>query len=766
MSQEIINIGASPNDGEGDPIRSAFEITNTNFTQLFAYPNPTPPTTLLGKDTDVAGMYAYSPTVFYYCFGNYDGVSTIWAEIPTSGSGGNGSAISNGTSNITVYENEDITVTVTGASNVAIFTPNGISLTGNVTAANVVGNYIYGNGAYLTGISGGAGNYSNANVAAYLPTYSGNVSAFDVTAVNTVTANLFIGTFQGNTTGNFVVPGANTQVIYNNNGNAGANINFTYNSSTSTLNVAGVIHGNNITANTISTTGNITGYNILSTGSAQFSAGIFAGNAIVSTGIISATGNLYAGSISSIGNIYADYIFGNTFANTPYANASNVANTVVDNAQPNITTVGTLTTLSVSGNANAGNVYASGYYFANGAPFTTYSDSNVAAYLPTYTGNLTAATVSLTGNLTANNFLTYGNATVSGGLRVVNDISSTGNIRSQGYISATGNIITSQYFVGNFVGNVTGNLSVPGQNTQIIYNANMLAGASAGLTYTSGPNVLGVLGNVSLQGNLISDTVITNNISSNGSISLAGDVDTDGNVSAAGNIIATGAMSASGNIYTTGYFVGNFLGNITGNLSVPGSNTQVLFNANGNAGASAGLTYTSSPNVLTVLGNVSSTGRVFASTLQGTLVTAAQRNITAVGNIATLTVVGTVTGASFIGEGGNISNIAGGNVTGPVTLANTALTAGTITTNAQPNITSVGTLSSLTVTGNTVASGFVAPGGFFKLPSYNQTQINALTGMTGGELVYNTSTNIIQGYQMNPATSTMGWVNWTVAVYQ
>ena len=131
-----------------------------------------------------------------------------------------------------------------------------------------------------------------------------------------------------------------------------------------------------------------------------------------------------------------------------------------------------------------------------------------------------------------------------------------------------------------------------------------------------------------------------------------------------------------------------------------------------------------------------------------------------------MTVVGTVTGASFIGEGGNISNIAGGNVTGPVTLANTALTAGTITTNAQPNITSVGTLSSLTVTGNTVASGFVAPGGFFKLPSYNQTQINALTGMTGGELVYNTSTNIIQGYQMNPATSTMGWVNWTVAVYQ
>lgn len=35
MSQEIINIGALPNDGEGDPLRTAFAKINNNFTQVF-----------------------------------------------------------------------------------------------------------------------------------------------------------------------------------------------------------------------------------------------------------------------------------------------------------------------------------------------------------------------------------------------------------------------------------------------------------------------------------------------------------------------------------------------------------------------------------------------------------------------------------------------------------------------------------------------------------------------------------------------------------
>jgi hypothetical protein len=36
MAQEIINIGALPNDGEGDPLRTAFSKINNNFTQLYS----------------------------------------------------------------------------------------------------------------------------------------------------------------------------------------------------------------------------------------------------------------------------------------------------------------------------------------------------------------------------------------------------------------------------------------------------------------------------------------------------------------------------------------------------------------------------------------------------------------------------------------------------------------------------------------------------------------------------------------------------------
>ena len=35
MAQQTINVGNVANDGQGDPIRTAFEKTNSNFTELF-----------------------------------------------------------------------------------------------------------------------------------------------------------------------------------------------------------------------------------------------------------------------------------------------------------------------------------------------------------------------------------------------------------------------------------------------------------------------------------------------------------------------------------------------------------------------------------------------------------------------------------------------------------------------------------------------------------------------------------------------------------
>lgn len=40
MAQQTINIGASPNDGTGTPLRTAFDYTNQNFTELYTATGP------------------------------------------------------------------------------------------------------------------------------------------------------------------------------------------------------------------------------------------------------------------------------------------------------------------------------------------------------------------------------------------------------------------------------------------------------------------------------------------------------------------------------------------------------------------------------------------------------------------------------------------------------------------------------------------------------------------------------------------------------
>ena len=132
----------------------------------------------------------------------------------------------------------------------------------NTGALTIAGGLGVGGDIYFGGNLYGnvTGNSSNAQTAV---TVTGNAqpnitSAINLTSIgtltnlsvaNSVTANLFVGTFQGNITGNFVVPGANTQVIFNNNGNADADIGFTYNAATQDVFVGNSItttylHGN------------------------------------------------------------------------------------------------------------------------------------------------------------------------------------------------------------------------------------------------------------------------------------------------------------------------------------------------------------------------------------------------------------------------------------------------------------------------------------------------------------------------------------------
>ena len=55
MTQQIIGVGTSPNDGLGNPIRTAFIKTNSNFSELYARAQVAPPPTLYGSLGDEAG---------------------------------------------------------------------------------------------------------------------------------------------------------------------------------------------------------------------------------------------------------------------------------------------------------------------------------------------------------------------------------------------------------------------------------------------------------------------------------------------------------------------------------------------------------------------------------------------------------------------------------------------------------------------------------------------------------------------------------------
>jgi hypothetical protein len=81
MTQQVINVGTSPNDGLGDPIRTAYIKCNDNFSELYSRVQVTAPTSPVGVVGDRAGMYTYDGTYFYVCTANYDGSSDIWHRI-------------------------------------------------------------------------------------------------------------------------------------------------------------------------------------------------------------------------------------------------------------------------------------------------------------------------------------------------------------------------------------------------------------------------------------------------------------------------------------------------------------------------------------------------------------------------------------------------------------------------------------------------------------------------------------------------------------
>ncbi len=294
---------------------------------------------------------------------------------------------------------------------------------------------------------------------------------------NSVQLNAGNGSFTG--TSNLIFNGTTLSVVGNVSGTYfignGALLTGVSTSSYSNTNVASYLQ---VLTTDVSTTGNITGSYIL--GNGALLTGINA-NANYSNSNVASYLQVLTSNISTTGNVSASYYIGNGSALTGIV----------------ATNIGTLPSLSVTGNANVGNLNSAGLV---SAPLI------VASF---FVGNGQGITgvVAQTGNIT------YANTTLL-------PTTTLDNIRLQTFDSA--NSITN-----NWVFDAAGNLSAPGSITAVgnitgnyfIGNGSQLTGIIA--------NTIGTLGNLSVTGN-----------------ANVGNVNTGGNITAVGNI-------------TGNYFIGN-----------------------------------------------------------------------------------------------------------------------------------------------------------------------------------------------------------------
>ena len=438
------------------------------------------------------------------------------------------------------------------------------------------------------------------------------------------------------------------------------------------------------------------------------------------SGAITSTGNITAVN-ANLGNaVVANYFIGDgslltninggNISNVGNANFANTAGTVTSNAQPNITSVGTLSSLSVTGNVSGS------YFIGNGATLTYITGANVTGYVPLATAANTAGTVTsnaqpnitsvgtlanltvtntISGNITGNaNYAnTAGSATIAGTVttNAQPNITSVGTLTS---LSVTGNVSAGNIKSDNLLyangSPYVFTTNAAGSNTQVQFNdSNSFAGSTA-FTFNKGTNTLSATnfaGNGALLTNITGANVT-------GYVPLATAANTAGTVTsnAQPNITSVGTLSSlsvSGNLTA-----GN--ANVTGSLTVGSIATSGAGTGNiSGADYIIANYFIGNGSLLTSITGANVTGYVPLATAANTAGTAY--------SVAGANVSGNVNSALQSNYANIANSVSGSNVTGQV---GNALIAGTVYTNAQPNITSVGTLSNLSVTG-TVTTGSV-----------------------------------------------------------
>ena len=553
------------------------------------------------------------------------------------------------------------------------------TVTNIVATGNITGNYFIGNGSQLTGISG-SGNYSNANVSAFLPVYGGNIDAITVS----------------NNDGVAMQSGAYVQMQY-----------------------------------TGASPAPVDQYNV-GTGSWLYldsTGGIFESNTTGSVNRIT-LGN--DGSVSAVGNITGDYILGNgsqlTGINANYSNANVAAFLPVYGGNIDAQNISNTVVVNLESSGFSQLQYSpvlTGDPYDIGTGSWLYVDSAGAAFESNVTGTFNSVffgndgQVSATGNITGNYIL--GNGSQLTGLPATYGNSNVATYLASG--TNTQDIITS----GTVQGNLLTTAGASGNIIGVDYvSANYYLGNGSLLTGVVATSI-GTLPSLSVTGN-----IDTGNLRTAGLVTATGNV-TGGNINTAGGVYVGSVVSAVGNVRGGNINTGGVVtatGNVYGNYFVGNGSalTGVVATSIGTLPSLSVTGNTQSGNLLTA-GVVSATGNITGSYFIGngsqlTGIAASYGNANVVANLAALgsnpvSTTGNITAGYFVGNGSLLTTITGGNVTGTVAnatyattagSATTATTAGTVTANAQANITSVGVLTSLSVSGNTQSGNLLTAG--------------------------------------------------------
>jgi filamentous hemagglutinin len=381
------------------------------------------------------------------------------------------SSLSNGTSNIEIANSANISITVAGTPNVAVFANTGVYVTG-VTSAS--GN-VTGANLFTAGIVSATGNITGGNIDTL-----GNVAANGVLTDNYYYANGSPVDFQQ-------AAGANGEIQFNLGDDFAASANLAFDSANSIFTVTG--------QSTV--TGNITGGNVTTTGKANIGTLEVTGTGSI-TGNLTVTANITGGNVNTLGLVSAG-----TASVTGNTTSGNLLTGGIVSATGNITTGGLITAV---GNITGANMFTAGDVSAAG----NVNGNNINA-VNAVVGNIDVGNIQVTGNIivnsvTSNTFVTAaGNVLAGQQVSAVGNITG-GNIATAGLVTVTGNVTAGNFDTAGLitaVGNITGgNITTTG----VVTTSNVTSIAGLTVTTANGDiNLWPTSGNIKL-----ANTVINN----------------------------------------------------------------------------------------------------------------------------------------------------------------------------------------------------------------------------------------------------------------